>query len=129
MMAEWAHVFSEDAVIDASSVGLSNKTSLQDYLDFMRGKEPKPTEGLGKLFKLWQHREGYATVTIEGNSATAVSPFFHMHETRDGNANVFHTGLWHDRLDRRAEGWRIIHRRVESGFFHAFQRIETPKVV
>ena len=129
MMAQWGDVFSRDVLIDASAVGLSNEISLQEYVDFMRGKDPKPTEGLGKLFKLWQHREGYATVTLTGNTATAISPFLHLHETRDGLANVIHAGLWHDKLERCEEGWRIVHRRLENGFFHAFQRIETPQVV
>ncbi len=100
-------------MIDASDVGQGAEIGLADYIDFMRGADRKPTEGLGRLFGQWQHREGYATVTIDGDTATAISPFFHTHETRDGQANVIHTGLWHDRLERRAEaggsftaGWR-----------------------
>jgi hypothetical protein len=70
--------------------------------------------------------QGYATVTVDGDTATATSPFFHTHETRDGSANVIHTGLWHDRLERRAEGWRIVHRRLENVFFNTFPRIANP---
>ncbi|MFE0514385.1 nuclear transport factor 2 family protein [Streptomyces sp. NPDC058964] len=126
LMAQWAEVFSRDAVIDASDVGQSSEIGLADYIDFMRGTDRKGTAGLGKLFGLWQHREGYATVVVDGDRATATSPFFHTHETRDGRANVIHTGLWHDRLERRPEGWRIVHRRLENGFFHTFARIDNP---
>jgi hypothetical protein len=126
MLAQWAEVFTPDAVIDASDVGLSAETGLAEFVDFMRGKDRKGDQGLGRLFGRWQHREGYATVTVDGNTATAVSPFFHTHETRDGNANVIHTGLWHDRLERRAEGWRIVHRRLEDVFFNTFPRIANP---
>ena len=126
LMAQWGEVFSADAVIDASDVGQSAEIGLADYIDFMRGADRKGTEGLGKLFGLWQHREGYATVTLDGDTATATSPFFHTHETRDGQANVIHTGLWHDRLERRPEGWRIVHRRVEHTFFNTFARIADP---
>ncbi|SEC25076.1 SnoaL-like domain-containing protein [Streptomyces misionensis] len=126
LTAQWSEVFSSDAVIDASDVGQGAEIGLADYIDFMRGADRKPTEGLGRLFGQWQHREGYATVTIDGDTATAISPFFHTHETRDGQANVIHTGLWHDRLERRAEGWRIVHRRLENGFFNTFARIPEP---
>lgn len=126
LTAQWAEVFSPDAVIDASDVGQSAEIGLEAYIDFMRGAERKGTEGLGRLFGRWQHREGYATVSLDGDVATATSPFFHTHETRDGRANVIHTGLWHDRLERRPEGWRIVHRRVEHGFFHTFARVENP---
>jgi hypothetical protein len=107
MPAQWAEVFAPDAVIDASDVGLSAEIGLAELVDFMRGKDRKRDQGLCRLFGLWQHREGYATVTVDGDTATAISPFFRTHETRDGNANVLHTGLWHDRLERRAEAWRI----------------------
>ncbi|MGW9032005.1 nuclear transport factor 2 family protein [Streptomyces sp. NPDC055722] len=126
LMAQWAEVFSADAVIDASDVGQSAEIRLPDYLNFMRGARREGTDGLGRLFGRWQHREGYATVVIDGDHATATSPFFHTHETRDGNANVVHTGLWHDRLERLPEGWRIVHRRLENGFFHTFARISNP---
>ncbi|GII34590.1 nuclear transport factor 2 family protein [Planotetraspora mira] len=58
----------------------------------------------------WQHREGYASVGIDGDTATAVSPFLHLHQTRDGAANLLHAGMWHDRLARLPQGWRITHR-------------------
>ncbi|MFF4653055.1 nuclear transport factor 2 family protein [Streptomyces sp. NPDC001380] len=127
MLTQWAEVFAPDAVIDASDVGLSAEIGLEEFVDFMRGEGRRPDQGLGRLFGLWQHREGYAVVTIDDDAATAVSPFFHTHETRDGKANVIHTGLWHDRLERRAEGWRIVHRRLEDGFFHTFARISNPQ--
>jgi hypothetical protein len=126
MLAQWAEVFAPDAVIDASDVGLSAGTGLAEYVDFMRGKDRRGDQGLGRLFVLWQHREGYATVTVDGDTATAISPFFHTHQTRDGDANVIHTGLWHDRLERRTEGWRIVHRYLENGFFNTFPRIANP---
>ncbi|MFF2328623.1 MULTISPECIES: nuclear transport factor 2 family protein [unclassified Streptomyces] len=126
LLAQWSAVFASNAVIDASDLGQSAAIGLQDYVDFMRGTDRKGTEGLGKLFGRWQHREGYATVTVDGDTAKATSPFFHTHETRDGQANVIHTGLWHDRLERRAEGWRIVHRRLENGFFHTVPRVANP---
>ncbi|GIM92987.1 nuclear transport factor 2 family protein [Paractinoplanes toevensis] len=126
LMTQWSQVFSPDAVIDASEVGQSAAITLADYVDFMRGRDRKGTEGLGKLFSRWQHREGHAVVTLYGDRATAVSPFLHLHETRDGQANVIHTGLWHDQLRRRPEGWRIVHRRLSNGFFNTLARIEDP---
>lgn len=111
-------------MIDVCDAGLSAETGLAEFVDFMRGKYRD--QGLDRQFGLWQHREGYATVTVDGDTATAISPFFHTHQTRDGNANVIHAGLWHDRLERRAEGWRIVHRRLENGFFNTFLRIANP---
>jgi hypothetical protein len=93
MLTQWSEVFAPDAVIDASDVGLDAELGLEEFVDFMRGKDRKSDQGLGRLFGLWQHREGSATITVDGDTATAISPFFHTHETRDAKANVIRTGL------------------------------------
>jgi hypothetical protein len=126
LLAQWAEVFAPDVVIDASDVGMRAETGLDEYVGFMRGESRGGDEGLGRLFGRWQHREGYATVALDGDTATASSPFFHIHEMRDGTADVIHTGLWHDRLERRPQGWRIVHRRLENGFFTTLPRIANP---
>jgi hypothetical protein len=58
------------------------------------------TRGMPVPFDAWQHRKGYANVGIDGDTGTAVSPFLHLHQTRDGAANLLHAGMWHDRLAR-----------------------------
>jgi SnoaL-like domain len=68
MLAQWAEVFAPDAVIGASGVGLSAEIGLAEFVDFMRGPDHQPDQGLGQLFGLWQRREGYATVTVDGDT-------------------------------------------------------------
>jgi hypothetical protein len=77
-------------------------------------------------YNAWQHREGYATVTIDGDTATAVSPFLHLRQTWDGSANLLHAGMWRDRLARFPQGLRITHGRLQDLFFNTFPGSRTP---
>lgn len=129
VLAQWRKIFAADAVIDASAVGAPAAMSLQEYAELLRGPGFDGSAGMPAHFDAWQHREGYATVDIEGGTAVAVSPFLHLHQTRDGAANVIHAGLWHDRLRRLPEGWRITHRSLRDLFFNTFSRIENPTVI
>jgi hypothetical protein len=65
-------------VIDASGVGLSAEIGLAEFADFTRGKDRKGDQGLGRLFGLPAPR-GLCGVTVDNDTATAVSPFFRMH--------------------------------------------------
>lgn len=82
--------------------------------------------GLDLPFKVWQHIEGHATVTIDGDSAISTAPRMHTHGVRDADANTFAVGYWHDRWERRPEGWRIVHRRIQQLYFHTFPMSPNP---
>jgi hypothetical protein len=129
VLAQWEEVFAPDAVIDASAVGGPSAMTLSEYAHMLRGPGLDGTRGMPVPFDAWQHREGYATVGIDGDTATAVSPFLHLHQTRDGTANLLHAGMWHDRLARLPQGWRITHRRLQDLFFNTFPRVENPTVI
>jgi hypothetical protein len=129
VLAQWAEVFAPDAVIDTSAVGGPSAMTLSEYAHMLRGPGLDGTRGMPVPFDAWQHREGYASVGIDGDTATAVSPFLHLHQTRDGAANLLHAGMWHDRLARLPQGWRITHRRLQDLFFNTFPRVENPTVI
>lgn len=75
-----------------------------------------------RRFRVVQHFEGVATVRVEGDSATARSPHIHTHKGRTGSAdwNLIQTGYFVDRLERRPEGWRIVHRTLEITWMDTF---------
>ncbi|WP_020502485.1 nuclear transport factor 2 family protein [Sciscionella marina] len=124
VLEHWADVFSEDAVLDYSEAGMPAAMSRADLADLMRG--PDRDGGMADIYTVWQHVEGHATVTIDGDRATAVSPHLHTHETKTGEpANVIAAGLFHDTLERRPEGWRIVHRRLTNLYVHTVARATT----
>jgi hypothetical protein len=102
--------------------------NLREYAELLRGPALDGSKGMPVRYDAWQHREGYATVAIDGHTATAVSPFLHLHQTRDGSANLLHAGMWHDRLARLPQGWRITDRRLQDLFFNTFPRVENSTV-
>ncbi|WP_051342187.1 nuclear transport factor 2 family protein [Pseudonocardia spinosispora] len=121
VLEHWSDVFSEDAVLDYSEAGMPAAMSRDDLADVMRG--PNRDAGMAAIFTVWQHVEGHATVTIDGDKATALSPHLHSHETRTGQpANVMAAGMFHDDLERRPEGWRIVHRRLKNLYVHTVPR-------
>lgn len=126
IMEEWSRVFAPDAVIDTSAVGGDAQVSLSDYAEMMRGKNLTGEAGLGLVFSKWQHREGHAIVTIDGDLATATTPFLHLHEVREDGSQLIHAGTWLDRLERRPEGWRIVHRAMRHAFFQRFATTPLP---
>lgn len=66
----------------------------------------------------WQHFEGVSTMELDGYTATAHTPHIHTHQRETGGRgwNLIQTGFFVDRLERRPEGWRIVHRRPEITF-------------
>jgi hypothetical protein len=129
VLHQWLEIFAPGSALDASAVGGPAAMTLQEYAELLRGPNLDGQKGMPVHFDAWQHREGYATVTIEGDTATAVSPFLHLHQARDGGSNLIHVGMWHDRLTRLPQGWRISHRRLQDVFFTTFARIENPEVL
>lgn len=127
ILEQWSQVFAPDAVIDTSAVGGEGRLGLVEFAELMRGKGLTGEAGLGIVFAKWQHREGHAVVTIDGDKATATSPFLHLHEVREDGSQLIHAGTWLDRLERRPEGWRIVHRSMRQGFFHRFATIPLPE--
>lgn len=129
VLAQWRDVFTPDAVIDASAVGASSSLTLAEYAELLRGPGLDGSAGMPAHFDGWQHREGWGTVTIDGDTATAVSPFLHLHQLTDGSSNLIHAGLWHDQLRRLPHGWRITHRRLQDLYFNNLPRVENPQVI
>ena len=72
-------------------------------------------EVLPSLFEATQHFVVNRDVRIDGDTAAARSMFFNPNRMRvDGELRHFMCGgYYHDRLERRPEGWRIV-RRVED---------------
>ena len=129
VLAQWRDVFTPDAVIDASAVGASSSLTLVEYAELLRGPGLDGSAGMPAHFDRWQHREGWGTVTIDGDTATAISPFLHLHQLTDGSSNLIHAGLWHDQLRRLPQGWRITHRRLQDLYFNNLPRVENPQVI
>ena len=119
---QWKDVFSEDAVIDYSEVGFPESITREQLTVMMRGEDLK-TGGMTPHFTSWQHLEAWANVTIDGDTATAITPHMHTHPTRDGEGNTFAAGLWHDKLERRPEGWRIVHRYLQDLYVTTFKLV------
>jgi hypothetical protein len=122
ILDQWSHVFADDATVDYSaSGGPSGDASPRRLAEFMRG--PNLAGGGAMDFvDRWQHLQGVAVVSIDGDAATAVTPHIHTHkgETAGGVWNLIQTGYFHDRLERRPEGWRIVHRRLEITWMDTF---------
>lgn len=128
VLAQWGELFTPDAKIDATDAG-AKIFELGEYTELMRGKNlVGGTEGLGFSFNAWQHIEGHATVTIDGNTAHSITPHLHTHANRDGSSNTFAVGYWHDDWVRTAAGWRISYRRVEQLYFHTFPVVPNPQM-
>jgi hypothetical protein len=45
-----------------------------------------------------------------------------------GEVNTFAVGYWHDRWERRPEGWRIVYLRVQQLYFHTFPLVTNPNM-
>lgn len=125
-LEQWGELFAPGAEIDCTGVGHKVYT-LQEYVELMRGPG-LAGGGLDVPFHVWQHIEGHATVTIDGDTATSMAPHLHTHGVRDGGGNTFAVGYWHDRWERRPEGWRIVHRRLQQLYFHTFPLAPNPNL-
>ncbi|OLT05647.1 hypothetical protein BJF90_01075 [Pseudonocardia sp. CNS-004] len=129
VLAQWGELFTLDAEIDATDAG-AKVFGLREYAELMRGKDlVGGAKGLGYSFDVWQHIEGHATVTIDGDTAHSITPHVHTHGNRDGSSSTFAVGYWHDDWVRTPAGWRISYRRVQHLYFHTFPVIETPLLV
>ncbi len=124
ILEQWGELFTDDAQIDCTGVGLKI-FGLQEYAEMMRGPGLQGG-GMDVPFTVWQHIEGHATVTIDGDTASSIAPHMHTHGVRGSEANTFAVGYWHDRWERRPEGWRIVYRRVQQLYFHTFPLVATP---
>jgi hypothetical protein len=117
VLTEWDQVFAPDARVDYTAAGVPADLPYRELAAIMRG----PNGSMSGLIR-WQHFEGVATIDIDGDTATARSPHLHTHKGRTGDAdwNLIQTGYFVDRLERRPEGWRIIHRTLEIAWMDTF---------
>jgi 3-phenylpropionate/cinnamic acid dioxygenase small subunit len=93
-------VFTPDAHIDYTSAG------------GIDGAYPIVKKWLAEVlphFPAYQHLVGNRKVTLDGDTATAVSAFFNPMVQADGST-FFVGGEYHDRLLRTPDGWRIVER-------------------
>ncbi|WP_433136339.1 nuclear transport factor 2 family protein [Actinomadura nitritigenes] len=122
VLAEWDRVFAPEATVDYSVTGAPlDSVTYKDLARAMRG----PGGSMSGI-EHWQHFEGVPTVHIDGDTATARTPHIHTHQGRSGQAgwNLIQTGFFVDRLERRPEGWRIVHRRLEILWMDTFPTID-----
>jgi hypothetical protein len=123
VLREWREVFAPEATVDYSAAGAPASLTPDQLAAAMRG----PGGSMGAL-RRWQHFEGVAAVTLDGDRATARTPHLHTHQgDTDGRGwNLIQTGFFVDRLERRPEGWRIVHRRLEILWMDTFATIPNP---
>lgn len=124
ILEEWSQIFAPEVVIDVTSLGVG-VFNLQEYAELMRGKALKGG-GLEVNFKAWQHIEGIGKVEINGDRATSIALHFHTHEARNTEANLIDAGYWHDRWERRPDGWKIVHRKHQSLYTNTYAVVEGP---
>ena len=117
-------IFSPDATIDVTSLDVG-KFGLYEYAELMRGKGLKGG-GLEVPFDAWQHLEGHATVTIDGDTATSIALHLHTHQAKDGARNLLDAGYWHDKWVRTDKGWRIKERVHQSLYTNTFPVVKGP---
>jgi hypothetical protein len=117
---EWNDVFAPDATVDYSVAGPPAGTSVPELVELMRGEN-----GNMSALLAWQHFEGVATVTIDGDTAVARSPHLHTHkgDTEGNGWNLIEAGYFVDELQRRPEGWRIVHRVLEIVWMDTFATV------
>lgn len=125
ILEQWGQLFTPDAQIDVTDLGVPKVMSLQEYAELMRGPGLKGG-GLEVPFKAWQHLEGHGTVTITGDTAKSVALHLHSHITKDGKANLHDAGYWHDEWVRTPEGWRIKNRRHQFLYTNTYPTVENP---
>ena len=114
---EWDVVFAPDAVLDYRAGGAAPDVSPTELIATMRGPQ-----GTMSALDRWQHFQGTAAVEIDGDTATARTQHLHTHAaSTDGKGwNLMQTGFFVDRLERRPEGWRIVHRTLEILWMQTF---------
>jgi SnoaL-like protein len=119
VLEQWDDVFTADGVANYSSTGVPELANIgfRELVDFMR----RPGGSMSGL-KRWQHFQGWSTVTIDGDTATARTPHLHTHtgETDGKGWNLMQSGMFVDRLERTPAGWRIAHRTLEILWMDTF---------
>jgi hypothetical protein len=122
VLEQWDDVFTPDATVDYSASGAPDPgVGYRDLARHMRGPKMRG-DGSMRDLTAFQHLEGVATVRIEGDTATAMTPHLHTHRSRDelGRWNLMEAGTFHDDLIRTERGWRIQHRRLEILWLDVF---------
>ncbi|TDQ03873.1 MULTISPECIES: nuclear transport factor 2 family protein [unclassified Leifsonia] len=114
---QWDVVFSPDAVLDYRAGGAAADIDYRTLIATMRGPG-----GTMSGLENWQHFQGFAAVDIDGDTATARTQHLHTHSGMTDGAgwNLMQTGFFVDRLERRPEGWRIVHRTLEILWMQTF---------
>ncbi|GAA2234555.1 hypothetical protein GCM10010413_37480 [Promicromonospora sukumoe] len=117
---QWDVVFAPDAHLDYRAGGAAPDLDYTTLIQTMRG----PGGTMAGLDN-WQHLQGIAAVDIDGDIATARTQHLHTHTgTTDGKDwNPMQTGFFVDRLERRPEGWRIVHRTLEILWMQTFPTV------
>ncbi|QES38108.1 nuclear transport factor 2 family protein [Streptomyces venezuelae] len=89
-----------------------------------RRGDARPDGSMSGLLK-WQHFQGFSTVDIDGDRTVTRTQHLHTHKgDTDGQGwNLIQTGFLVDRLERRAEGWRIAHRTLEIIWMGTFATV------
>lgn len=101
--------FAADARVDLSDFGLA-ECSYPDYRDWLAGLEGTMVEA--------QRITGGLRLALDGDRATTRVPVAcHVTMLIDGERRLTHTGIFYnDSLERRHEGWRIVHRVEERAW-------------
>ena len=101
--------FAADARVDLSDFGLA-ECSYADYRDWLGGLEGTMVEA--------QRITGGLRLALYGDRATTRVPVAcHVTMLIDGERRLTHTGIFYnDVLERRREGWRIVHRVEERAW-------------
>lgn len=125
----WSKVFTEDAVLDYSTGGYpSDKATYREIIEWMRGKNGN--DGRMNVFTNWQHHMGLPTVTIDGDTATATTEMWCTHRGKvgeDGRGWYLEDAVvFHDKLVRTPDGWRINYRYNGILWIDTFPTIKDP---
>jgi hypothetical protein len=122
VLDQWDTVFAPGATVDYSVTGDPSLDGIEyrKLVDVMRG-----TNGSMSSLQNWQHFQGFSTVEINGDTATARTQHLHTHKgNTDGTGwNLIQTGFFVDTLQRRPEGWRITHRTLEILWMDTFPTV------
>ncbi len=102
-------VFTPDAFIDYSAMG-GAKGSYPEVKTFLRETLP--------IFSSYQHLLGASRITLDGDTATGVTPCHNPMVIGEGDSeHAFLCGLWYrDRFVRTPAGWRISERVEERAY-------------
>jgi len=129
---QWSKVFTEDAVLDYSTGGYhSDKATYREIIAWMRGD--RGNNGVMNVFSNWQHHMGIPNVSIDGDTATARTEMWCTHRAKPGEDGrtwyLDDAVMFHDKLVRTPDGWRISYRYNGILWIDAFPTIKDPSGV